>query len=79
MMAENRSSNTEQEAPLGDLVPIKVAAGEKISASHLRLLLRTGQVEGIKIGRDWFTTHEAVDEYLAQDRKPGPKPKDGQE
>ena len=30
---------------------------------------------GTKIGRNWVTTEQAVQEYLARDRKPGPKPK----
>lgn len=30
---------------------------------------------GKKIGNNWVTTKEAVKEYMAQDRRPGPKPK----
>ena len=70
------SKNTEkqgQASPLGDLIPSKMAAEGKLSASHLRLLLRTGKIEGIKLGRDWYTTPKAVDDYLAQENKPGPK------
>ena len=57
---------------------ISVAEASRISglsASHIRKLLRDGDVEGVKIGRDWATTEEAIREYLKQDRRPGPKPK----
>lgn len=43
--------------------------------SHIRLLLRTDQIKGRKFGRDWFTTKQALDEYLATNPKPGPAPK----
>ena len=46
-----------------------------LTTGHLRKLLREGQIEGVKIGRNWLTTEEAVQEYLKQEIKPGPKPK----
>jgi len=46
-----------------------------LTTGHLRKLLREGQIEGVKIGRNWLTTEEAVQKYLQQDIKPGPKPK----
>ena len=57
---------------------ISVAEASRISglsASHVRKLLRDGEIEGVKIGRDWSTTEEAIRQYLKQDRRPGPKPK----
>jgi excisionase family DNA binding protein len=57
---------------------ISVAAASALShltPSFLRRLLRQGKIEGVKIGRDWFTTEEAVREYMATDRRPGPKTK----
>ena len=48
-----------------------------LSAGYLRQLVRNGVIWGKKIGRNWVTTAEAVGEYLAQDRRPGPKPKEG--
>ena len=64
--------------PLEDLTSklISLADASKISglsASHLRKLVREGQIKGVKIGRNWLTTEEAVREYLKQDIKPGPK------
>ena len=47
-----------------------------LSQGHLRLLVSRGSLWGIKIGRNWVTTEEAVRTYLAKDRRPGPKPKD---
>lgn len=47
-----------------------------LSSGHLRLLVRRGKIWGTKIGRDWVTTEQAVREYLATDRRPGPKPTD---
>ena len=59
-----------------DLISLQDAANYSgLSASHLRLLVRNGEMKGKKIGRNWVTTKQAVDEYLAQGRKRGPKPK----
>jgi excisionase family DNA binding protein len=44
-----------------------------LSSGHLRLLVSRGMIWGAKIGRNWVTTEAAVQEYLAQDRRPGPK------
>ena len=45
------------------------------SESNIRYLLREGKVKGRKFGRDWFTTEEALREYIATNPRPGPKPK----
>jgi len=42
---------------------------------HIRHLLAGEQLEGRKFGRDWFTTKEALDEYLATNPRPGPRKK----
>ena len=60
---------------LDELISLSEAAERyEISASHLRLLVRQGQVWGKKLGHSWVTTARAVEEYLALDRRPGPKP-----
>jgi len=46
-----------------------------LSKRHIRLLLEQGKIRGKKVGRDWVTTREALDEYLLLEVKPGPKPK----
>jgi excisionase family DNA binding protein len=43
------------------------------SQGHICYLLAKGLVKGRKFGRDWFTTQEALDEYLATGPRPGPK------
>lgn len=47
-----------------------------LSHSHLRKLVREGKIWGKRVGRYWVTTEEAVAEYLAQDRRPGPRPRE---
>ena len=74
------SKQTPKRDSLGNLTSklISVAEASRISglsASHIRRLLRDGEIEGVKIGRDWSTTEEAIQEYLKQERRPGPKPK----
>lgn len=54
----------------------EAAAYTGYTVQHIRYLLREGKVKGRRFGRDWFTTREALDEYLATDPKPGPKPED---
>lgn len=45
-----------------------------LTPSYIRRLLRNQRLAGVKVGRDWFTTEEALRTYLALDRRPGPKP-----
>jgi len=52
----------------------KAAKLSGLSSGHLRLLISRGDVWGIKVARNWVTTEQAVREYLARNRKPGPKP-----
>jgi excisionase family DNA binding protein len=59
---------------LTDLITLKEAAElSGLSQSHLRLLVTRGEMWGKKLGRNWFTTAQAVKAYLARDRRPGPK------
>ncbi|TAK36777.1 MAG: DNA-binding protein [Chloroflexota bacterium] len=47
------------------LISLKEAAARyDISHSHLQLLARKSRLKARKMGRDWFTTPEAVEEYL---------------
>ena len=43
------------------------------SPSHVRYLLRTDRLEGVKFGRDWLTTAEAIENYKATNPRPGRK------
>src|SRR5690242_13076146 len=53
-----------------------VAAAEKyeLTPSYLARLARTQIIRAYKFGRDWILDEEALRTYLAQPRKPGPKP-----
>ena len=59
----------------GELIPLSKAAEiSGFTRQHLALLIRQGDIWGTKLGgRDWFTSEPAVREYLARDRRPGPK------
>jgi excisionase family DNA binding protein len=47
------------------LLSLKEAAARSgLSQSHLQLLARTGRLRAVRLGRDWFTTEEAVAAYL---------------
>jgi DNA (cytosine-5)-methyltransferase 1 len=46
----------------------EAAVRSGLSASHLRLLARSGRIKAQKIGRDWFTTEAAVLAYLTNER-----------
>ncbi len=59
-----------------DLISLNKAAKlSGLSPPHLRLLVRSGKLWGKKLGHNWLTTAQAVREYLARERRPGPKPK----
>ncbi len=45
----------------------------KLTPGYIRRLLRNQELAGVKIDHDWFTTREALQDYLARDRRPGPK------
>ena len=75
-MPDKRKASDAIQPGLDDLISLKDAAEQSgLSHAHLRLLVRQGEVWGKKLGRDWFTTLQAVREYLARDHRPGPKPK----
>ena len=55
-----------------DLISLDNAAKQSgLSASQLRLLIRKGEVWGIKIGRNWVTKLQAVRQYQALNKHPG--------
>ncbi len=58
------------------LITLKVAAKlSGLSYSHFRHLARSDEIWAIKPGNTWLTTEQAVRDYLARDRRPGPKSK----
>jgi hypothetical protein len=76
MVPHNADDNGSEQPSLDELISLREAAEPSgLSGGHLRLLISQGKLWGTKIGRNWVTTAQAVEEYLAQDRRPGPKPK----
>ena len=75
MSSDNTGKNSAQPG-LGELIPLSQAANiSGFTRQHLALLIRQGNIWGTKLGgRDWFTTEQAVREYLARERRTGPKP-----
>ena len=61
---------------LDDLISLSEASTiSGLSTAFLRRLVSNGQLWGVKVGRNWVTTEKVIQEYLARDRKRGPKPK----
>lgn len=59
---------------LEELISLSEAAEiSGLTPSFLRRLARRGDIWGKKVGHTWLTTEKAVREYLARDRRPGPK------
>jgi len=53
-------------------IPVTTAAERSGLSVHLILrLLRRGEMFGVQIGKSWFTTQEALQDYLATHRCAG--------
>lgn len=73
-MTDSSHESGNVEPNLDELLSLSEAAKiSGLSHSHLRLLARNGEIWAKWLGRGWFTTEQAVQEYLARDRRPGPK------
>jgi hypothetical protein len=44
-----------------------------LSSVYLAQLLRKGVLEGFKIDREWFIYADSLEQFLAKNRKPGPR------
>ena len=76
-MRHSADDSSSDQPSLAELITLREAAElSGLSAGHLRLLVSRGEIWGVKLGRNWVTTAQAVREYLAQGRRPGPKPKE---
>ena len=75
MEMSDQDENAEiSQTGLDELISLNVASKlSGLSPDHLRRLAGRGDLRAKKIGRDWLTTMRAVGEYLARDRRPGPK------
>jgi hypothetical protein len=78
-MPGRNKENSEDQPRLDELIPLRKAAEiSGLTQEHIAYLIRKGELWGDKMGSPiWFTTEKAVREYLARDRKPGPKPRKG--
>ena len=74
-MPDRITGDSDYQPRLEDLISLQIAVKlSGLTRQHLALLIRQGIIWGSKLGgRDWYTTEEAVREYLARDRRPGPK------
>ena len=73
---QNDKENNGEQPSLDELISVSSASElSGLSQSYIRRLISQGKIWGMKLGRNWVTTEQAVMEFLAQDRKPGPKPK----
>jgi len=76
LLMPEQSENTNEQPRLDELISLSQAAEfSGLTQPHLALLIRQGKLWGKKIGRNWVTTEIAVREYMAQEHKPGPKPR----
>ena len=46
-----------------------------ISDAHLRRLLASGVLRGVRVGRDWLIEESSLEHYLAHRPRPGRKPR----
>jgi len=79
-MPSSIEGNNDLHIKMEDLIPLSKAADiSGLTVQHLALIIRQGKLWGDKMGGpNWFTTEDAVSQYLARDRRPGPKPQKGQ-
>ena len=72
-MADRDYKSTGDQPQLSDLITFSEAAHlSGFTDRHLRKLASQNKLWSIKLGRNWFTTAQAVKEYLAKKRKSGP-------
>lgn len=75
-MPSSTKGTSEYKPELDDLISLRQAAKfSGLSPNHLRLLVGKKTIWGKKIDHFWVTTKQAVREYLARDRRTGPKTK----
>ncbi len=73
----NPAQNDPLDQPrLDDLISLQEATQlSGLTQQHLALLIRRGELWGKRIGRNWVTTRQAINQYQALEHKPGPKRK----
>lgn len=67
-MSHNAGDSDFDSPNLNELITLQEAAKlGGLSASHLRLLVSRGDIWGMKLGHNWLTTAQAVEEYLGRE------------
>ena len=73
-MPNEAREDSEYQPHWNELITLQEASKlSALSPTHLRRLVSEGEIWGKKLGRDWFTTEKVIKDYLARDRRPGPK------
>ena len=73
-MTHNADDSSSDQPSWDDLISLKEAAEfSGLSISYLRRLVSQGDIWGAKLGRNWVTTTRSVQEFLATERRRGPK------
>src|SRR5487761_1893231 len=49
----------------------EAAAQLRVDAAHIRLLLRTGRLDGLRFGSQWVVSEESVERYRQRPHPPG--------
>ena len=77
-MPDEDREDSEYQPRWNELITLQEAAKlSGLSDGHLRLLAGQGDIWARRLGHNWFTTEKAVSEYLARNRRPGPKSQKG--
>lgn len=75
-MTDTDSDETPNKPDIEDLITFAHAAQlAGFSDRHLRKLAASDELWAIKLGRNWYTTEQAIKDYLAKNKKRGPTPK----
>ena len=75
-MSNPLQNDTPDQPRLDDLISLPEASQLcGLTQQHLALLIRKGELWGKKLGHNWITTRQAIDQYKALEHKPGPKRK----
>lgn len=70
----NKNTLPEEADGSPQLISLKEAAEiSGFTPRHIRRLAQTGKIYAKRMGRDWFTTKNSIQEYLTSNRRPGPK------
>ena len=59
----------------GEISTIEAAKKYQLTPSYIARLARNQTIRARKFGRDWIVDEQALQDYLAQPRRPGPKPR----